>query len=137
MVIDFFLPVIEEKDLENMCSQQDGATCHTSRVNRALLQETFSCRVISYCGDINWPPRACDLTPLDFFAGLRVYANKPSTVEHLKTNICQVIAEMTLNMCEEVVENYLQRINACNALLASHLNDEMSTFKLYNKREIS
>ena len=69
MITDFFLPAIEEYDLENMWFQQDGATCHTTRANMALLQETFPGRVISRRGDINWPPRSCDLTPIDFFCG--------------------------------------------------------------------
>ena len=67
MITDFFLPAIEEYDLENMWFQQNGATCHTTNANMALLQETFPGRVISRRGDINWPPRSCDLTPLDFF----------------------------------------------------------------------
>ena len=57
----------------------------------ALLQEIFSGRVISRRGDINWPLRSFDWTPLhSFFVGLRedrVYADKPSTLEQLKTNI--------------------------------------------------
>ena len=51
------------------------------------------------------------------------YADKPSTLEHLKTNIRQVMAEIPPNMCQKVVENYLKRINACHALRGGHLND--------------
>ena len=36
----FFLPAVEEYNLESMWFQQDGATCHTTRANMALLQET-------------------------------------------------------------------------------------------------
>ena len=83
-------------------------------------------RVISCRGDINRPPRSCDLTPLDIFlcgyAKDRVYADKPSSLEHLKTNIRQVVAEIPFDMCQKVIENYLKRINACN------------TFKLCNKK---
>ena len=46
-----------------------------------LRQEIFPARVISRRGDTNWPPRTCDLTPLDFFVGLH---EKPY-FEHLKT----------------------------------------------------
>ena len=73
-----------------MWFQQNGATCHTTQVNMALLQETFAGRVIYRRSDINWPPRPCDLTPLDIFlwgyTKDRVYADKqlPSTLEHLK-----------------------------------------------------
>ena len=57
-ISDFSLPAIKEYDLENMWFQQDCAPCHTTRVIRALLQETFPGRVISCRGDINWPPRS-------------------------------------------------------------------------------
>ena len=66
---DFFVSAIEEYSLENMWFQQDGATCHPTRASMALLPETFRRRVFSRRGDINWPPRSCDLTPLDFFYG--------------------------------------------------------------------
>ena len=126
MITDFVLPAIEEYGLQNMWFQQDGATWHTTRANMALLQETFPGRVISCRGDINWSPRSCDLTPLDLFlwghAKDRVYADKPSTLEHFKTNIRQVMAEIPPNMCQIVVEDYLKRINACNASRGGHLN---------------
>ena len=66
-----FLPAIEEYDLENLWFQQDDAKCHTTRANMALLQETFTGHIISRLGDINWPPRSCDLTPLDIFCAAR------------------------------------------------------------------
>ena len=81
-----------------------------------LLQETFRDRVISRRSDI-WPHRSCDLTSLDFLWGYvkdRIYADKPSTLEHLKTKIGQVMTEIPPNMCQKVVENYLKLINACN-----------------------
>ena len=67
MITDFF---IEEYNLEYMWLQQYGAICNTTQANMALLQETFSARVISHRGDINWPPKTCGLTPLDLFVGL-------------------------------------------------------------------
>ena len=97
IITDFFLLVIEEDDLENMWLQKAVATWHTTRANTALLQETFPCLIISRRGDINWPPRSCDLKPLNFllweYAKDRIYADKPSTLEYLKTiNIRQVKA---------------------------------------------
>ena len=35
----------------------------------------------------------------------RVYADKPTTLEHLKTNIGELMAEIPPNMCQKVVEN--------------------------------
>ncbi|GFU99571.1 transposable element Tc3 transposase [Trichonephila clavipes] len=48
--------------------QQDGATCHTARATIDLLKDTFGDRLISRFGPVNWPPRSCDLTPLDLFS---------------------------------------------------------------------
>ena len=49
-----------------------------------------------------------------------VYADKP---EHLKTSICQVMAEIPPNTYQKVIDNYLKRINACNTSRGRHLND--------------
>ena len=57
----------------------------------ALLQEIFPDCIIFYRrGDINWPPRLCDLAPFDFFfcGATRktvLIADKLATLEHLKT----------------------------------------------------
>ncbi|GFU62557.1 hypothetical protein TNCV_1313931 [Trichonephila clavipes] len=46
-----------------------------------LLKDTFGDRLISRFGPVNWPPRSCDLTPLDYFlwgyVKSLVYADKP------------------------------------------------------------
>ena len=82
----------------------------------ALLEETFPVRVISHRGDMNWPPRSCDLTPLNFFlwsyAKNHFYANKPSTLEHLKTNIRQVMAA-------QYVSKSLSKITSKGLILAT------------------
>ena len=67
MITNFFWPKLDGMDLENMWFQQDGATSHTAAESRELLQEKFPGRVISKKADVEWPPRSCDLTPLDFF----------------------------------------------------------------------
>jgi len=114
MITNFFGPEIKDMDLDNMWFQQDGATSHTIRPILAILQQKFWGRVISRFGDVNWSPRSCDLTPLNFFlwdyAKDRVYANNPLTLEHLKNNICEVMAEIPVEMCQKVIENYFKRI---------------------------
>ena len=49
-----------------------------------LLHEKFPGRVIFRNGDYNWPPRSCDLTPLDFFilsyVKDKVYADAPQSI---------------------------------------------------------
>ena len=54
-------------DTGNVWFQQDGASPHTARDTRTLLQEYFGERVISKDFLHEWPPRSPDLTPCDFF----------------------------------------------------------------------
>ncbi|GFX04233.1 hypothetical protein TNCV_3973821 [Trichonephila clavipes] len=88
--------------------QQDGATYHTDRATIDLLKDTFGDRLISRFGPVNWPPRSCDLTPLDYFlwgyVKSLVYADKPQTLDHLEDNICRVIADIRPQMLEKVIE---------------------------------
>ena len=80
-------------------------TCHTTRENVTFLRSKFPQRVISRNADFNWPPRSCDLTPVDFFLWgflkSRVYANKPQTVNDLKNNIQVAIREITPATCRK------------------------------------
>ncbi|GFT88511.1 DUF4817 domain-containing protein [Trichonephila clavipes] len=86
-----------EANPQELWFQQDGATCHTARAKIDLLKDTFGDRLISRFGPVNWPPRSCDLTPLDYFlwgyVKSLVYADKPQTLDHLKDNIRRVIAD--------------------------------------------
>ncbi|GFW00881.1 putative transposable element [Trichonephila clavipes] len=108
-----------------MCSigelwfQQDGATCHTACATFDLLKDTFGDRLISRLGPVNWPPRSCDLTPLDYFlwsyVKSLVYADKPQTFDHLEDNICRVIANIRPQMLEKVIENWTSRLDYIRA----------------------
>ncbi|GFX26258.1 uncharacterized protein TNCV_948581 [Trichonephila clavipes] len=70
MITNFFIPELNNQDVQELWFQQDGATCHTARATIDLLKDTFGDRLISRFGPVNWPPRSCDLTPLDYFVGL-------------------------------------------------------------------
>ncbi|GFV97989.1 putative LOC100569746 [Trichonephila clavipes] len=95
--------------------QQGGATCHTARATIDLLKDTFGDRLISRFGPVNWPPRSCDLTPLDYFlwgyVKSLVYADKPQTLDHLEDNIRRVIAYIRPQMLEKVIENWTSRLD--------------------------
>ncbi|GFT23431.1 DUF4817 domain-containing protein [Trichonephila clavipes] len=67
MITNFFIPELNNHDVQELWFQQDGATCHTARATIDLLKDTFGDRLISRFGPANWPPRSCDLTPLDYF----------------------------------------------------------------------
>ncbi|GFS67778.1 hypothetical protein TNCV_4364351 [Trichonephila clavipes] len=70
MITNFFIPELNNHDVQELWFQQDGATCHTARATIDLLKDTFGDRLISHFVPVNWPPRSCDLTPLDYFVGL-------------------------------------------------------------------
>ncbi|GFX00815.1 transposable element Tc3 transposase [Trichonephila clavipes] len=97
------------KRCQGLWFEQDGATCHTARATIGLLKDTFGDRLISRFGPVNWPPRSCDLTPLDYFlwgyVKSLVYEDKPQTLDHLEDNIRRVIADIRPQMLEKVIEN--------------------------------
>ncbi|GFX42701.1 DUF4817 domain-containing protein [Trichonephila clavipes] len=84
MINNFFIPELNNHDVQELWFQQDGATCHTARATIDLLKDTFGDHLISRFGPVNWPPRSCDLTPLDYFlwgyVKSLVYADKPQTI---------------------------------------------------------
>ncbi|GFY10715.1 DUF4817 domain-containing protein [Trichonephila clavipes] len=91
MITNFFIPELNNHDVQELWFQQDGATCHTARATIDLLKDTFDDRLISRFRPVNWPPRSCDLTPLDYFlwdyVKSLVYADKSQTLDHLEGNI--------------------------------------------------
>ncbi|GFV37621.1 transposable element Tcb1 transposase [Trichonephila clavipes] len=98
IITNFFIPELNNHDVQELWFQQDGATCHTARATIDLLKDTFGDRLISPFVPVNWPPRSCDLTPLDYFlwgnVKSLVYADKPQTPGHLEDNIRRVIADI-------------------------------------------
>ncbi|GFY04756.1 uncharacterized protein TNCV_420101 [Trichonephila clavipes] len=110
MMTNFFIPELNNHDVQELWFQQDGATCHTACATIDLLKDTLGDRLISRFGPVNWPPRSCDLTPLDYFlwgyVKSLVYADKPQTFDHLEDNIRRVIADIRPQMLEKVIENW-------------------------------
>ncbi|GFT21277.1 uncharacterized protein TNCV_3815731 [Trichonephila clavipes] len=98
MIPNFFIPELNNHDVQELWFQQDGATFHTARATIDLLKDTFGDCLISRFVPVNWPPRSCDLTPLDFFlwgyVKSLVYADKPQMLDHLEDNIRRVIADI-------------------------------------------
>ncbi|GFV41993.1 uncharacterized protein TNCV_4514101 [Trichonephila clavipes] len=115
-------------ELETMIIRlpRPGAVVPTRRRNMShssskidLLKDTFGDRLISRFGPVNWPPRSCDLTPLDYFllgyVKSLVYSDKPQTLDHLEDNIRCVIADMRPQMLEKVIENWTSRLDYIRA----------------------
>ncbi|GFW86020.1 uncharacterized protein TNCV_1968281 [Trichonephila clavipes] len=115
MITNFFIPELNNHDVQELWFQQDGSTCHTARATINLLKDTFGDRLISRFGPVNWPPRSCDLTPVDYFlwgyVKSLVYADKPQTLDHLEDNIRRVIADIRPQMLEKVIENWTSRLD--------------------------
>ena len=85
--------------------QQDGATSHTANVKINLLETKFGGRVISRNGPVGWPPRSCDLTPLDYF--LWSYVNYSS------------IGRFML----KIVKKWVQRLDFCKRARGGHAKE--------------
>ncbi|GFU66365.1 transposable element Tc3 transposase [Trichonephila clavipes] len=105
MITNFYIPELNNHDVQELGFQQDDATCYTARATIDLLKDTLGDRLISRFGPVNWPPRSCDLTPLDYFlwgyVKSLVYADKPQTLDHLEDNIRRVIADIRPQMLEK------------------------------------
>ncbi|GFU81117.1 uncharacterized protein TNCV_1117691 [Trichonephila clavipes] len=119
MITNFFIPELNNHDVQEMWFEQDGAICHTACATIDLLKDAFGDRLISRFGPVNWPPRSCDLTPLDYFlwgyVKPLVYADKPQTLDHLEDNIRRVIADIRPQMLEKVIENWTSRLDYIRA----------------------
>ncbi|GFU76292.1 uncharacterized protein TNCV_527721 [Trichonephila clavipes] len=103
MITNFFIPEFNNHDVQKLWFQQDGATCHTARATIDLLKDTFGDRIISRFGPVNWPPRSCDLTPLDYF--LWGYVKSVDYMTIWKTTFA-VLLPIWPQMLEKVIENW-------------------------------
>ena len=99
--------------MDDVYLQQGGVTCHINGETIGLLREKFPGRVISRNVDYNWPPRSCDLTPLDFFhwgyVKDKVYADAPQLIQELKEKIRAVIDDIETQMYKNVMENLIYK----------------------------
>ncbi|GFW45655.1 transposable element Tc3 transposase [Trichonephila clavipes] len=135
MITNFFIPELNNHDVQELWFQQDGATCHTARATIDLLKDTFGDRLISRFGPVNWPPRSCDLTPLDYFlwgyVKSLVYVAKPQTLDHLEDNIRRVIADIRPQMLKKVIENWTCRLYYIRASRGSPMPEIL--FKIWTR----
>ena len=87
---------MQELDLHDMWFQQDGATCHIARVTIDLLRSKFDEHFISLSGPVNWPPRSCDLTLLQYFLWgyVEAFIYRNELEDNIESFICKIPAEM-------------------------------------------
>ena len=116
---EFLFAKIKEKDIGSIWFQQDGATCHTAEATLNVLRPDFENRIISCKADVVWPPRSCDLIPLDYYLWNAVkhkcYADKPETIDAFKDNIREDIGEIQLHTIDNVLKNWTDRVGYCMA----------------------
>ena len=125
MLNEFLFTKIEEEDIGNISIQQKGATCNTAEATLDVLRPVFEDRNISRRADVVWPPRSCDLTPLDYYLWGAVkdkfYADEPETIDALKDNIREAIGEIQLHIIHNALKT--DRLEYCTASRGSHLNE--------------
>ncbi|GFW48278.1 uncharacterized protein TNCV_1108411 [Trichonephila clavipes] len=91
MIQQFFLPALQEWDLDNIWLQEDGATANIFRVSMSVLREPSPNELIFLREYVNWPARSPDFSPHDYFqwAYLKslVYKHRSKTLKDLWNNI--------------------------------------------------
>ena len=87
----------------------------------------FSEQFISRLGPVNWPPRSCDLTPLDYFlwgyVKAHVYSDKPATIDALEAYIEEFIREIPADMLERVCKDWTLRMNYLKRSRGQYLHE--------------
>ena len=100
----------------------------TLRVTQPKLHSMFfpifEDRITSHIADVVWPPRSCDMTPLDYYLWGAVkekcYAHKPDA---LKDNIREVIGEIQLHTIDNVLKNCSDHLGYCLGSWGSYFNE--------------
>ncbi|CAK9810866.1 Mariner Mos1 transposase [Anthophora plagiata] len=131
MLENFLCPKNEEyrqkHNLEDFWFQQDGATAHTARRPREILQEMFPGRVISLHEAVQWPPCSPDLSPCDFFLWgylkAEVFKDRPTSLNQLKEAIQEEIEGISSDMLARVMQNFQERLQMCIGRQGHHLDD--------------
>lgn len=120
MLQNDIIPAIQNivgNNFANTWFQQDGAAPHYGLNVRAYLNNIFPSRWIGRRGEIEWPPRSPDLTPLDFFfwgyLKDRVYRNKPASIEELKQNIRDEVELLDQITIKNAVGAFYHRLAHC------------------------
>lgn len=116
--------------------QQDGAPPHYARPVRDYLNEVFQHRWIGRRGEIEWPARSPDLTPLDFFLWgylkERVYKNKPLDLETLKVKIRNEIRQIPEQVIENVQNEFVLRLGYCQVVNGQQFEHLIKYSTFYN-----
>ena len=112
---------------EFLFTKIEEATFGFNRTGLDVLRPVFQDRIISCRADVVWPPRSCDLTPLDYYLWgadkHKCYADKPETIHALKVSIREAIGEIELHRIHNVLKNWTDRVGYCMASRGRLLNE--------------
>ena len=84
-----------------------------------ILRPVFEEHIISRRADVVWPPRGSDMTSMDYYLWGAVkdkcYVDKPETIDALKDNIREAIDGIQLHTIDNVLKNWIDRVDYCMA----------------------
>lgn len=108
----------------NIWFQQDGAPAHFGLEVRQFLDQMFPHQWIGRRGEIEWPARSPDLTPLDFYLWgdlkNKVYKNKSDNIQDLQARIRREINNISRNTLDNIVREFRDRLGYCLANYGQH-----------------
>ena len=121
---------IQEKFGKKLILEQDGATAHTCKINKHLLEKLFS-----NDGWIQNPPNSPDLAyPIEDLWGIikpRIKRRNPSSIEEMKKILLEEWNSIPQNLVKNLCKNYLERIKRVYELKGQRLEPE--DLKKYKK----
>ena len=121
---------IQEKYGKKLILEQDGATAHTCKINKHLLDKLFS-----KDGWIQNPPNSPDLAyPIEDLWGIikpRIKRRNPSSIEEMKKFLLKEWNSIPQNLVKNLCKNYLERIKKVYELKGQRLEPE--DLKKYKK----
>ena len=92
-----------------------------------LLRGEFGEHFISRSGPDNWPPRSCDLTPLDYFlwcyGKAHAFTDKPVLFNALENNIEAFICEIPVEMLERIYQNWTKLMDLLRHSRGQHFHE--------------
>ena len=90
-----------------------------------ILFHKYGENFILHSGPVNWPPRSCDLTLLDYFLSgyVYVYTDKPASIDAMEHNIEALIREISAEMLEIEFQNWTKQMYHLRSSCGQHLHE--------------
>ena len=118
---------VPQIELQYLVWQQDGAPYHRSQEINNYLSNRYQ-YWIGENGNLGWPPRSPDLTPMDYFlwGTLKeiVYKQKPTTVNELRRKIQEGVNFLNEGQFVQNAISYLETVyTTCIAQNGGHIQN--------------